>query len=289
VKGQIVNFKVTQGGGSVFAGAAISDDGGIARERWTMGTGLGMQSLEARAVDSAGSPIVFATFTATAVADMPVSISVISGNNQTGDPGTALPLPVSVKVLDRYGNPVMGTMVQFSVKVGSGSAAPASPLTDTKGEATTVWTLGDEIGGPELAVNSGTASAAVSANTPCPNTMPVLEGTGATCSLARVNVGTITVTARIPACGTFPMVGLSGSSPASGAWWSPTDGVIANPQLPGCFLPCANYSLAPVDVMVFGLQQIPSGTHPLTVNGLNGSTIHSSLTIDSGAGAACTL
>jgi len=37
VAGQIVNFRVTEGGGSVFAGAAASDAGGMARERWTLG------------------------------------------------------------------------------------------------------------------------------------------------------------------------------------------------------------------------------------------------------------
>lgn len=38
VKGQIVNFRVIAGGGAVFAGAAITNDSGQARERWTLGT-----------------------------------------------------------------------------------------------------------------------------------------------------------------------------------------------------------------------------------------------------------
>src|ERR1700694_5447263 len=37
VASQIVNFRVTQGGGSVFAGASLTNADGIAKERWTLG------------------------------------------------------------------------------------------------------------------------------------------------------------------------------------------------------------------------------------------------------------
>src|SRR3982074_2928093 len=36
VSGQIVNFRVMKGGGSVFAGAAITNSDGLAQERWTL-------------------------------------------------------------------------------------------------------------------------------------------------------------------------------------------------------------------------------------------------------------
>src|SRR2546427_20640 len=65
VKGQIVNFVVVSGGGSVFAGAAITGADGIAQERWTLGPS-GPQQVEARAVDNGtGAKLTFATFTAT--------------------------------------------------------------------------------------------------------------------------------------------------------------------------------------------------------------------------------
>jgi hypothetical protein len=50
VRGQIVNFVVTAGGGSVFAGSAITNEQGQAQEIWTLGTAAGEQELEARAV-----------------------------------------------------------------------------------------------------------------------------------------------------------------------------------------------------------------------------------------------
>src|SRR5687768_2418110 len=70
VKGQVVNFVVTAGGGKVFAGASITNDDGVAQERWTLGTVAGApQTLEVRAVDSTtGQALVFATFTATTTA-----------------------------------------------------------------------------------------------------------------------------------------------------------------------------------------------------------------------------
>jgi hypothetical protein len=65
VPNQIINFVVTEGGGSVFAGAAVTDALGYGAEFWTLG-GPGPQALEARAVSADGEKLVFATFTAMA-------------------------------------------------------------------------------------------------------------------------------------------------------------------------------------------------------------------------------
>jgi hypothetical protein len=76
LRGQIVNFRVTGGGGSVFAGAAVTNPDGIARERWTLGTTPGPQTLEVRAVDTeTGEALTFATFTATALASAKLSVA----------------------------------------------------------------------------------------------------------------------------------------------------------------------------------------------------------------------
>lgn len=65
VKGQIVNFVVTAGGGEVYAGAAVTDERGMARDWWTLGPRPGINRLEARAVNSTtGEAIVFGTFVA---------------------------------------------------------------------------------------------------------------------------------------------------------------------------------------------------------------------------------
>jgi len=64
VQGQLLNFSVTSGGGSTFAGSALSDSTGQARERWTLGTvARDTRQMEARAIDTqTGQPLVFATF-----------------------------------------------------------------------------------------------------------------------------------------------------------------------------------------------------------------------------------
>ncbi len=73
VVGQIVNFRVVSGGGSVFAGAAISNRDGLVQERWTLGF-ADSQRVEARAVDpSTGAALTFAVFTATLSDSVPPS------------------------------------------------------------------------------------------------------------------------------------------------------------------------------------------------------------------------
>ena len=65
LKGILVNFRVVSGGGSVFAGAAVSDDNGLVQDYWTLGM-TGSQVVEVRAVNSTtGGKQTFGTFNAT--------------------------------------------------------------------------------------------------------------------------------------------------------------------------------------------------------------------------------
>jgi hypothetical protein len=81
VRGQIVNFRVVEGGGSVFAGASITNKDGIAQEKWTLGM-TGPQQVAARAVDTeTGEELTFAVFDATVVAVAPVVTGVEANPN----------------------------------------------------------------------------------------------------------------------------------------------------------------------------------------------------------------
>ena len=146
VQGQLVTFHVVSGGGSVFSGASITDADGIVQERWTLGTSTAEeQSLEARAVDNAsGAPIVFATFTATALPDAPVALAVAAGDGQGVAAGAELADPIVVAVTDQYGNPAPDVEVTWTVADGGGAVADATSTTDALGQASTRWTLGDE-------------------------------------------------------------------------------------------------------------------------------------------------
>ncbi len=67
VAGVLINFVVVQGAGQVFAGAALTNSRGEARERWTLGE-AGENVVEARGVDqTTGEAIVYARITAYAV------------------------------------------------------------------------------------------------------------------------------------------------------------------------------------------------------------------------------
>jgi len=69
VPGVVVNFVVTQGGGSVYAGAAATDKNGFAADYLTVGPEYGTNRVEVRSVDSNGQKQVWGTFTARAVED----------------------------------------------------------------------------------------------------------------------------------------------------------------------------------------------------------------------------
>jgi hypothetical protein len=158
VRGQLVNWRVTRGGGSVFAGSAITDSKGEARERWTLGTVAGAaQQVEARAVDNqSGAALVFATFTATATAGTVTALAAVTTGALQGTAGTALSTPIIVRASDQYGNPASGAFVTWEASAG-GSASPATSAADGEGKASTTWTLGSTASAQQLTARSGTA------------------------------------------------------------------------------------------------------------------------------------
>lgn len=182
VVGQVVNFHVTKGNGSVFAGSGSSNANGIVQERWTLGTSTAdSQVVEARAVDSnTGAPLVFGVFTAIALAGPGASLTANGGDQQFAQIGTAVIVPPSVKVLDTYGNRVPNFTVTFSVAGGGGGVAGATPKSDKAGIATVGgWTMGSVAGPNVLSADASGVTSPVSftANaTPTAATLMVMAG-----------------------------------------------------------------------------------------------------------------
>lgn len=85
------------------------------------------------------------------------TILMVSGNNQTGAVGTALPNPLVVRVENANGNSLSGLTVNFTVTNGGGSVSATTAVTDSSGEASTVLTLGTTPSGPNSA-NTVTAT-----------------------------------------------------------------------------------------------------------------------------------
>ena len=70
-------------------------------------------------------------------------IAIAAGNDQSGVKGSPLPIPLTVKATDEFGNPVAGVRVVFTVGDGFGSIEPpAERFTGADGLVSTVATLG---------------------------------------------------------------------------------------------------------------------------------------------------
>jgi len=66
---------------------------------------------------------------------------------QSATVGTAVPIPPSVKVINRAGQPLTGISVTFTVEFGGGSLTGAAQTSNAQGIATVgSWTLGPQPG-----------------------------------------------------------------------------------------------------------------------------------------------
>ena len=151
VSGVTVVFAVESGGGSITGGTAVTNSAGIAAVgSWTLGTVPGPNTLEA----TFGALTV--TFTATAVAGAPASISKEAGDNQSAPVAEAVAVAPSVRIADAQGNPVSGVAVTFAVGAGGGSLTGGAQVTDANGIATVgSWTLGASVGVNTLTATAG--------------------------------------------------------------------------------------------------------------------------------------
>lgn len=143
IKGLLVRWRVTSGGGRVSSDTARTDGTGVASSGgWVLGTAAGTQTLEAT-VDGLPPTV----FTATATPG-PLSQAVVaSQNNQVAEVNSDVTTPPAVRALDQYGNPIAGLPVTFAVVQGTGSVTAANQVTNALGVATVgAWRLGTDAG-----------------------------------------------------------------------------------------------------------------------------------------------
>lgn len=76
----------------------------------------------------------------------PLAVSIKSGDNQTGAPGTLLPAQLRLQVVNKYGTTAMGVggLVVDYLPSGDGVATPATTITNGEGFAFTRWRLATE-------------------------------------------------------------------------------------------------------------------------------------------------
>ncbi len=82
----------------------------------------------------------------TADDNAPATITISSGDGQTGTVNTALPNPIVVKVEDADGDDVASAVVTWAVVSGGGTLSATSVTTGSDGTAQVTWTLGATVG-----------------------------------------------------------------------------------------------------------------------------------------------
>ncbi len=137
VSGTSVTFAVATGGGSLTGGTTTTDASGIATVgSWTLGSGIGANTLTATSAGLAGSPV---TFTATGTPGAGSLLSITTQPSANANNGVALAQQPVIQLRDALNNPVSlaGVVVTASVASGGGSVSGGTTATtDVNGTAT---------------------------------------------------------------------------------------------------------------------------------------------------------
>jgi len=123
----------------------ITNASGKAHAIVNLGTMPGLVKIKASSPNFAD----YAIFTTTILTDkIPVSITIVDGDNQTGSPNDTLPKPLVVEVRDAENQVIPNIGVKFEIVQGSGASlgSPQTVMTDSLGRASTTLTLGPGIG-----------------------------------------------------------------------------------------------------------------------------------------------
>lgn len=185
IAGGSVSWVIGQGGGRVEPGSSATGPDGTASANWTLGPGLGANTLTA-VVSGVGT----VQFTATGTAAAAARLLLNGGNDQTAPPQSRLPAPLSVKAVDANGNGVAGVSVAWAVTAGGGSLSTSSSVTRADGTTDVTWTLG-------AASGAQTATATSAGLQGSPITFTAIAAVGPASRLAIVTQPSGTVTSGV--------------------------------------------------------------------------------------------
>ncbi len=112
---------------------------------------------------------------------VPVTLSIVSGNQQSAGLGAALSAPLVVKIADRNGAGLAGVIVTFTATpAGAATFNPSPAITLNDGTASTRVTLGSIAGAVTVTVSADGVSPATFTLTAISNTAPVISAGGIT-------------------------------------------------------------------------------------------------------------
>ncbi len=149
IAGFSVTFAATGGGlvgpATNIVVATTNTEGVASISSWTLGSVPGTNNVIATGEGSVGS----VTFTAIGTVDEASQISVVSGQDESATVGTAVQVPLVVRVQDSLNNSVSGATVTAAVATGGGIISITTAVTGENGTATFAsgaWTLGTTSG-----------------------------------------------------------------------------------------------------------------------------------------------
>jgi hypothetical protein len=159
MSGQRVAFAAPGGGAEGFnPDIAVTDSKGEALTHWVLGTSPGTYLGEARIVAEGDTAVKSVSFQANAIPGAPDTVRAAGPTTQPGRRGETLAESLSVVVLDRYGNPVGGTQVEWKPAKDDGQVSEESALTGADGVSSVTWTLGSQVGVQRVEAKVGGAS-----------------------------------------------------------------------------------------------------------------------------------
>ena len=172
--GVVVRFTVLTGDGSLSATALSTNSGGRAASTLTLGWSAGTNTVQA-SVRGASEAIVFTAegtsseppaeeTSSEPPLPVPTTLTIVSGNNQSGVIGGMLASPFVVEVQDGNGDPSVGVAVTFAVTMGGGSLNPETTVTRPDGRAASTLTLGWSAGANSVQVSAEGVSQTVTFN-----------------------------------------------------------------------------------------------------------------------------
>ena len=140
-EGVPVTFAVTAGDGTLDPQSTITDAGGRAMSRLTLGSNPGTNTVRVTA-EAVPQPEIF-TAEGIRVAR---KLSKITGDDQIGFPGETLADPFVIEVRDQFDKPLRNVQVTFAVTAGGGALIATTAKTDRRGRAQSKLTLGPDAG-----------------------------------------------------------------------------------------------------------------------------------------------
>jgi DNA-binding beta-propeller fold protein YncE len=147
-----VIFKVHAGEVSLSALSSITDIEGYARVEVMFGSKTDNATVIASVFGLEGSP---ATFNFGVHASAPRVITIVSGNEREGYPGTQPGELLVVKLTDEFSNPVRDAQVRFQVSKGNGTVSSPFSRTTTEGIADIYFRYGDTENVNEIVASYG--------------------------------------------------------------------------------------------------------------------------------------